>query len=112
MEDCIFCKIAKHEITTTAIYEDELCLAFLDMSPVAPQHILLIPKKHFVSLNEVGDEALLGHMMFAAAKIAKDQRFSENGYRVVVNTGKDGGQSVSHLHMHILAGRKLAWPPG
>ncbi len=112
--DCLFCKIAGGEIPSTKVYEDEQVYAFLDIEPQAPVHIILIPKTHISSANELNDEnaAVVGHIFAVAAKIAKDQGFYEQGYRIVNNCGKDGGQTVGHLHFHLLAGRNLGWPPG
>lgn len=110
----IFTQIINREIPADIVYEDELCLAFRDINPKAPVHILLIPKKEIVSMDEVeaGDGAVLGHLMVKASEIASAEGLGEKGYRLVVNTGRDAGQSVFHLHMHILGGRKLTWPPG
>jgi len=109
----LFGKVIRREIPADIVYEDELCLAFRDINPQAPTHVLLIPKKAIAKLTgaEAGDQALLGHMMLAAAKVAR-QLGVEDAFRVVVNNGAEAGQSVFHLHLHILAGRKLRWPPG
>ena len=109
MEDCLFCKIVKGEIPLTKVYEDEEILAFKDINPVAPVHILVIPKKHISSLNEIEpeDQMLIGKIFTVIKKIAKEQGFAENGYRVIANCGEDGGQEVKHLHFHILGGKKL-----
>jgi histidine triad (HIT) family protein len=114
VEGCIFCKIATGEIPSQRVYEDELCLAFNDLSPQAPTHILIIPREHFDSLDKTGDgdKERLGHLLLAAAKIAREQSFADNGYRVVINTNSDGGQTVFHLHVHLLAGRPFVFPPG
>ena len=112
MSDCIFCKIVNGEIPSDKVYEDELCMAFNDVNPVAPTHILIIPKKHKKSLNEMDNDKLLGKLMLAAKKIAKEQGLSQDGYRIVNNTGKLGGQTVNHFHLHLLGGRNLQWPPG
>lgn len=111
--DCLFCKIVAGTIPATRIYEDESCLAFPDVHPQAPVHVLVIPKEHIKSLAEVGAEhiALLGQLMAAAAEVARTEGL-EKGYRVVVNTGSDGGQTVGHLHLHVLGGRHMGWPPG
>ncbi|NJK27640.1 MAG: histidine triad nucleotide-binding protein [Coleofasciculaceae cyanobacterium SM2_3_26] len=113
MSETIFSKIIRREIPADIVYEDDLCLAFRDINPQAPTHLLLIPKKPVVSLAEVeeGDRELMGHLLLKAAEIARDAGLS-NGYRVVTNIGNDGGQSVFHLHLHILGGRSLQWPPG
>lgn len=112
--DCLFCKIAGGEIPSTKVYEDEQVYAFLDIEPQAPVHIILIPKTHISSANELNEEnaAVVGHIFAVAAKIAKEKGFSEQGYRIVNNCGEDGGQTVGHLHFHLLAGRNLGWPPG
>lgn len=114
MEDCLFCKIIAGEIPSTKVYEDESVYAFLDIEPQAPVHIILIPKQHIASANELNDKnaAVVGHIFAVAANIAKEQGFAENGWRIVNNCGKDGGQTVGHLHFHLLAGRNLGWPPG
>lgn len=109
MEDCIFCKMIKGEIPSNKVYEDEEILAFYDIQPAAPIHILVIPKKHISSLAELSkeDEALIGKIYGVIHKIADEKGFQKNGYRVIVNCGKDGGQEVMHLHFHLLAGRKF-----
>ena len=112
-EKTIFARIIDREIPADIVYEDDACLAFRDISPQAPTHVLLIPKKQIASLADLGplDAALLGHMLLVLSKLAKDLRLSD-GYRVVVNCGNDGGQSVDHLHFHLLGGRQMLWPPG
>lgn len=112
--DCLFCKIVAGEIPSTKVYEDENVYAFLDIEPQAPVHIVLVPKKHIASANELtGEDAkTVGEIFLAAAKIAKEKGFADDGYRIVNNCGKDGGQTVGHLHFHLLAGRYLQWPPG
>ena len=112
--DCIFCKIANKEIPTEMIYEDENVVAFNDLNPTAPVHILVIPKKHIASLNDATaeDTELLGKIMLTIQKIAVDQGIAEKGYRVVTNCGEQGGQSVKHLHFHLLGGREMLWPAG
>ena len=109
MEDCLFCKIIKGEIPSNKVYEDEEILAFKDINPVAPIHILVIPKKHIGSLAhmEKEDEIIVGKIYGVINKIAEEQGFKENGYRVIVNCGKDAGQEVMHLHFHLLAGTKF-----
>ncbi|MDD5823767.1 MAG: histidine triad nucleotide-binding protein [Firmicutes bacterium] len=113
MEDCIFCMLANGQIPTDMVYEDELCACFRDASPQAPVHMLLVPKKHIGSLNELecGDAELIAHMMLKIKEIAASEGL-DNGYRCVINTGEDGGQTVPHLHIHILGKRSLLWPPG
>ncbi len=110
----IFTQIINREIPADIVYEDETCLAFRDINPQAPVHVLLIPKKQIVSMStlETEDQAILGHLMMKASEIASDLGLGESGYRLVVNTNEDAGQSVFHLHIHILGGRKLTWPPG
>lgn len=112
-EDTIFSKIIRKEIPADIVYEDDLCLAFRDITPQAPTHILVIPKKPIPKLADAqtDDKALLGHMLFTVSEIARQEKL-ENGYRVVINTGEEGGQTVFHLHMHLLGGRALGWPPG
>jgi histidine triad (HIT) family protein len=114
LDDCIFCKIAADEIPATRVFEDETCVAFNDLSPQAPSHILIVPRDHVDSLEKAksDDKATLGHLLLTAAEIARQQGFSENGYRVVINTNSDGGQTVFHLHVHLLAGRPFVFPPG
>ena len=106
-EDCVFCNIVKGSIPSTKVYEDEEILAFRDINPIAPVHILVIPKKHIKSLVELDDDALLAHIFKVIKKVAKEQGVEESGYRVVTNIGEDGGQAVKHLHFHILGGTKL-----
>lgn len=112
--DCLFCKIIKGEIPSSKVYEDELVYAFRDIEPQAPVHILIIPKQHIASANELNEEnsAIVGHIFNVAAKIAKSEGIAEGGYRIVNNCGADGGQTVGHLHFHMLGGRSLQWPPG
>jgi len=110
--DCIFCKIANGEIPSQKVYEDELCVAFYDVAPAAPVHVLVIPKAHIASVLEADDEGLLGHLLTVASDVARKEGLAEDGFRLVINTGADGGQTVHHLHVHILGGRSLAWPPG
>jgi histidine triad (HIT) family protein len=112
--DCLFCKIREGHIPAKVVYRDEHCFAFEDIRPQAPLHVLFVPNEHIASLNEMSDEdrERVGHLSWAAAKYAKDQGHAENGYRVVVNTNRDAGQTVFHIHLHLLAGRPLLWPPG
>lgn len=112
MSDCIFCKIAAGDIPSDTVYEDELCRAFYDAAPVAPTHVLVVPKAHFTDLTELEDAALLGHLMQAASRVANQLGLTEGGFRTVINTGEHGGQTVPHLHIHILGGRNMQWPPG
>ncbi len=110
--DCIFCRIGRGDIGTAFVAESERIVAFRDIDPKAPLHVLVIPREHIDSLASAEDDSLLGELLGMAARIAQDEGYSASGYRVVVNTGSDGGQSVPHLHLHVLAGRHLGWPPG
>jgi len=114
MDNCLFCKIINGEITAKKVYENEHIIAFNDIDPKAPVHILVIPKKHIRSINELNssDINLAGEIILAAKKIAKDQGIDSKGFRVVFNTNDDGGQTVYHIHMHIMGGRQMQWPPG
>ena len=114
MELCIFCKIIKKEMPAKIVAEDELSLAFEDINPQAPVHILIIPKKHYSSLIDIPEEerSLLGHLIIKAREIAKEKGLEKTGYRLVLNTGKDAGQAVFHIHLHLLGGREMSWPPG
>lgn len=114
MTDTIFGKIIRKEIPANIVHEDEACLAFHDVAPQAPVHILVIPKKTIASLEQLGqeDQELLGHMMLVIQRVARKVGIDASGYRVVVNCGSQGGQSVDHLHFHILGGRPMSWPPG
>jgi histidine triad (HIT) family protein len=107
--DCIFCKIIAKEIPGDILYEDEQVLAFRDIQPATPIHILIVPKKHIPSVNEATeeDEKLLGHLHLVAKKIAQDEGIAERGYRLVINTGKEGGQVIFHIHLHLMGGKKL-----
>ena len=112
--DCLFCKIINGQIPAKVVHQDELSLGFLDIAPQAPTHVLFIPKRHIATLDEATfeDRELLGHLMFVAAKYAREQGIAEAGYRTVVNCNRHGGQTVFHIHLHLLGGRHLAWPPG
>lgn len=112
--NCIFCKIAAGEAPSTTLYKDDQVTAFRDLHPVAPTHVLIIPNKHIVSVNEAipENEALFGHLFVVARKIAEMEAIHENGYRVIVNTGVHGKQTVSHLHMHVIGGRPMRHPMG
>jgi histidine triad (HIT) family protein len=114
MSDCIFCKIGAGQIPAKVVLQDEEVLAFEDLHPQAPVHVLVIPKRHIGTLSEAraGDQALLGRLLEAAAQIADKKGIAESGYRVVANSGRDGGQTVLHLHLHVLGGRHMTWPPG
>lgn len=111
MEDCIFCKIIRGEIPSNKVYEDERVLAFRDIEPQAPVHVLLVPKQHFTSIMDV-DVETFGYMQGIVRRLANELGIAEKGFRVVINTGEDGQQSVKHLHFHILGGRSMQWPPG
>ncbi len=108
-QDCLFCKVANNEIPADLVYEDDKVLAFTDINPQAPLHMLIIPRKHISTINDATteDQQLLGHMLLTAAKIAKENKVDESGYRLIVNCNEQGGQSVFHIHLHILAGRQL-----
>lgn len=114
MDNCIFCKIINGEIPSEKVYEDELVLSFRDISPEAPAHVLIIPKKHISSLNELKEEdgEIISHIFIVAKEIAEKLGIANSGYRIVTNCGEDGGQTVSHIHFHLLGGRSLQWPPG
>ena len=115
MSECIFCKIVRGDIPADVVYEDEVSLAFRDINPQAPVHVLVIPKEHIPALAEadpVKHEALLGHLLLVAKRVADLEGISESGFRIVINNGKDAGQAVDHLHVHVLGGREMGWPPG
>lgn len=114
MEKTLFQKIADKEIPADLVYEDELCVAFRDISPAAPVHVLLVPRKPIPSIADAGaeDAALLAHLMLKVGEIARAEGLGEGGFRTVLNTGADGGQTVPHLHIHIIGGRSMQWPPG
>jgi histidine triad (HIT) family protein len=112
MSDCLFCKIVAGEIPATPVAETEGYLAFRDISPQAPTHVLAIPKRHVPSLNEADDGALLGGLVLFARDVACDEGLADDGYRVVINTNAGAGQTVFHVHAHVLGGRPMAWPPG
>jgi len=114
MEGCIFCKVANHEIPSRIVYEDDEVVAFQDLDPVAPVHILIIPKKHISGITSLADEdkGLVGGILLTAKKLAQERSIAESGLRIVVNHGEDAGQSVPHLHFHLLGGRPMRWPPG
>jgi histidine triad (HIT) family protein len=110
---CLFCKIIDGSIPSTRVYEDEQCIAFADIHPQAPVHLLIVPRKHIVSLAQAtkDDSTLLSHLMWTVAEIAREKNLAA-GYRVVINIGENGGQTVDHLHLHLLGGRAMHWPPG
>ena len=109
---CLFCRIVRGEIPAKLVADTEDCLAFRDVNPQAPLHVLVIPKRHVASLATADDAALVGRLSLVAAEIARREGFEERGYRTVVNTNGDAGQTVFHLHLHLLAGRRRSWPPG
>jgi histidine triad (HIT) family protein len=111
-QSCIFCRIARGEIPAQMVVNNKDVAAFRDLNPQAPVHVLIIPKRHVASLDDANDSDLLGRMMTLAAAIARQEGIAKSGYRTVINTGKDGGQSVDHLHIHLLGGRTMTWPPG
>ncbi len=114
MKDCAFCRIVAGEIPATRLYEDEATVAFRDLNPAAPSHALVVPRTHIATLDdaEPKDRETLGHMMWAARQVAAEMGLSKSGYRLVMNTHAGAGQSVFHIHLHVLGGRPLAWPPG
>ena len=114
MSDCIFCRIVQGEIPSDIVYRDDEVVAFRDINPQAPVHILIVPSRHIAELNATSDEdaELLGKLIRVAVKLAAEQGIAESGYRLVMNQGRDAGQSVDHLHLHLLGGRAMAWPPG
>jgi len=114
VDDCIFCEIVKKQIPCEIIYEDDSVIGFKDISPQAPVHVIIIPKVHISNINDISEDEsdVIGHIFIAAKKIAKDLGISETGYRIISNCGEDGGQTVQHIHFHLLGGRMLKWPPG
>ncbi|HEY6084910.1 MAG TPA: histidine triad nucleotide-binding protein [Nitrospira sp.] len=114
MVDCLFCKIVEKKIPSKVVHEDDHILAFDDINPQAPVHTLVIPKRHVASVHELGvtDHHLLGQLLISCSHVAKLKGLTESGYRLVTNTGRDAGQTVSHLHFHVMGGRRMAWPPG
>lgn len=114
MSDCLFCRIIKREIPASIVYEDDRLLAFNDINPQAPLHALVVPKRHIDSLNALAaeDDVLVGEMVRRAAAIAREKGFADRGFRTVFNTNAEAGQTVFHIHLHVLAGRGLKWPPG
>lgn len=112
--DCLFCKIADKQLASDLIYEDDTVVAFHDINPQAPTHIIIIPREHIATLNDLSAEhkVLMGHMVHTATRLAGDHNLSKMGYRVVMNCNAHGGQSVFHIHMHLLGGRLMSWPPG
>jgi histidine triad (HIT) family protein len=114
MNDCIFCKIVAGHAPATKLYQDDLVTAFLDIHPVAPTHVLIVPNRHLVSVNDVSvdDERLLGHLFSIARQIAIQEGIEASGYRLIINTGPDSGQAVFHLHMHVIGGQRMRYPMG
>ena len=114
MEDCVFCKIIRGDIPCVKIYENDLILCFRDISPEAPQHVIIIPKKHINNINELKEEdaSIISAVYLATKEITKILGINESGYRIVSNCGEDGGQTVKHIHFHLLGGRQMKWPPG
>jgi histidine triad (HIT) family protein len=110
--DCLFCRIVRREIPASIVREDEHTLAFRDIDPKAPTHVLVIPKTHVASLDQADDAATLGRLLLAAREIARSEGIDKSGYRTVINTGADAGQTVHHVHLHLLGGRDMTWPPG
>jgi histidine triad (HIT) family protein len=114
MNDCLFCKIVNHEIPGSIVYEDDHVLAFNDINPQAPTHVLIVPKRHIASLNDLtaDDEQLVGELVRRAAALAKERGIAATGFRTVFNTNREAGQTVWHIHLHLLGGRAMHWPPG
>ena len=114
MADCLFCKIVAGQVPATIVFLDDHLVAFKDITPRAPTHVLIVPRRHIASLNDLsaGDDALVGEMVRAAAAIATEQGLADRGYRTVFNCNADAGQTVFHIHLHLLGGRTMAWPPG
>ena len=114
MSGCLFCRIGKKEIPAKIVFEDAKCLAFEDIHPQAPHHVLVIPRAHFATLDDLPEDesATVGHMVHVATRLARERGISESGYRLVLNCGEGAGQSVFHIHLHLLGGRPFAWPPG
>ncbi|MGQ4878810.1 histidine triad nucleotide-binding protein [Billgrantia sp. LNSP4103-1] len=114
MQDCLFCKIVKRDVPADIVYEDDEVLAFNDINPQAPTHILVIPKQHIATLNDIeeNDQALVGRLPYVAARLAEERDFADEGYRVVMNCNDQGGQTVYHIHMHLMGGRRFTWPAG
>ena len=110
--DCLFCRIIRKEIPAKLVAEDEHCLAFRDINPKAPAHILIVPREHIPSLNDLTDGKVVGQLHMMATRLAKSEGIAERGFRTVINTNADGGQTVSHIHLHLLGGRRMSWPPG
>jgi histidine triad (HIT) family protein len=112
MADCLFCKMVAGDIKPDVVFEDDNVLAFRDISPQAPIHILIVPKRHLATLNDLDDDQLAGQLLLTAVKLAQQEGLAEDGYRTVFNCNHNGGQAVYHLHLHLLGGRQMSWPPG
>jgi len=114
MSDCLFCRIAAKEIPAKIVFEDALCLAFDDINPQAPHHVLIIPRSHFATLDDMpaSEEAVLGHLMIVATRLARERGIAKSGFRLVANCQSAAGQSVFHVHLHLMGGRSFHWPPG
>jgi histidine triad (HIT) family protein len=110
--DCLFCRIVRKEIPATLVAETAQCIAFRDINPQAPVHVVIIPREHVASLNEARDADLVGRLSLLAAEIARKEGIAESGYRTLINTNRDAGQTVFHIHLHLLGGRAMGWPPG
>jgi histidine triad (HIT) family protein len=111
-DQCLFCRIVRREIPSTLVLETDDCVAFRDINPQAPVHVLVVPRAHVESLNETPDAHLVGRLALVAAEIARKEGIADSGYRTVINTNADAGQTVFHIHLHLLGGRRLGWPPG
>jgi histidine triad (HIT) family protein len=110
--DCLFCRIVRREIPATLVAETDDCVAFRDINPQAPVHVLVVPREHVGSLNEATDARMVGRLAIVAAEIARKEGIADGGYRTVINTNADAGQTVPHIHLHLLGGRRFGWPPG
>lgn len=111
-DECLFCRVVRGEVPAKIVRTTAECVAFEDINPQAPVHVLVVPKQHVASLDEAGDPALVGRLALVAAEIARERGIAEGGYRTVINTNADAGQTVFHMHLHLIGGRKLGWPPG
>jgi histidine triad (HIT) family protein len=111
-EDCLFCRIVRGDVPAKLVFEDEHCVAFPDINAQAPVHVLIVPREHVESLDRAADSTLVGRLLVAAAAIARHEHVAESGYRTVINTNRAAGQTVFHLHVHLLGGRPFEWPPG
>ncbi len=112
MSECLFCKMASGEIKPDVVFENERILAFRDINPQAPSHILIIPKRHIATLDQLDDQALAGELLLTVKQLAEQEGLTANGYRTVININQHGGQEVLHLHLHLIGGRQMSWPPG